>query len=64
MQRQMLHAVALEGPAAGSRKLVAVLHETLLCGPIVAEIFSAKMRSIPATGALLLRRARVLSQRE
>jgi hypothetical protein len=61
---ETLHAVALKGPAAGTRKLVAVLHEALLHGPIVAEIFSAKMRSIPAARALLLRRARVLSQSE
>jgi hypothetical protein len=59
-----LHAVALERSAAGARKLVAVLHQALLHGKIIAENVSAKMRSIPAAGALLLRRALVLGKRK
>jgi len=59
-----LHAVGLERFTAGTRKLVAVLHKALLHGKIVAEILSAKMRSIPAARALLLRRALVLGQRK
>jgi hypothetical protein len=59
---EALHAVALERPAAGAGQLVSVLQKALLHGPIIAEILPTKMRSIPAASALLLRRARVLSQ--
>jgi hypothetical protein len=58
----VLHPVALENPAARRRQSAAILLQALLHSHIIAEILSAKMRSIPRASALLLGRAGVLCQ--